>query len=362
MSAPLKLVRTLVALGVFCISLEFWARMDDYLSYGAPLSGAYNSEILYTRDSLGRLGKPNARYRKWRLNEIGFRGPSMKADRINILTFGASETFGLYEGEGREYPRGLERKLNERTGTQAFQVVNVALPGESAFTAALRAPRIVDIVRPRIALVYAAPADYIWLPYLSPSVAPATSTASPRFELRLTERVRTFAKSIIPQVVQNRLREREIQASESAATVVMDRLPEENVRRFHDDVTLLVTTLRARGVIPVVVTHANAFGPTLTDDDRRLLTSWRKFYPELKEEGFLDMERRMNDALRAIAAEQGISLIDVAREIPANRQNFADFVHFTDQGADIMADRLAIGLLPIAKRQLQGPSTRSSSE
>jgi lysophospholipase L1-like esterase len=361
MRSPVKFIRVLVALVVFGVSLELWARVDDYLSYGAPLWGPYNSEMLYTRDSLGRRGKPNARYRKWQLNELGFRGPALKPDRINILCFGASETFGLYESEGQEYPRLLERKLNERAGKDAFQVVNAAYPGESALTAAIRAPEIVASIHPRIAIVYPAPADYIWLPYLRPTRATSAAPAQPRFELRLGDRLRTFAKGLLPEAIQNRLRERETRLG-SADFKVMDRLPEENVQRFHDDVTLVVQTLRDRGVVPVVVTHANSFGPTLDEDDRRLLISWRKFYPMLKEEGFLDMERRMNEALRAVAKEQNILLIDVAAEIPPTRQNFGDFVHFTNQGADVMAEKLTEALLPLAQRELQGSSARSGSE
>lgn len=361
MRSPIGVVRLLVAFVLFCGTLELSARVDDYLSYHAPLWRPYNSEMLYTQDALGRRGKPSARYRKWQLNELGFRGPPMRQNRINILCFGASETFGLYESPGQEYPRLLEQKLNERTGTDTFQVVNAAYPGESAFTATVRVPEIVDSVHPRIALVYPTPADYIWLPYLHPQTSAPHEVPQARFELRLGERLRTFAKPLLPDVIQNWLREREIRNS-SAAFQVMDRLPEENVVRFHDDVTRLVQTLRGRGVLPVVVTHASAFGPVLTDDDRRLLISWRKFYPMLKEEGFVDMERRMNETLRAVAKEQSVPLIDAAVEVPATRQNFADFVHFTNQGSAVMADKLTEGLLPLVQRELQRSSIGSGAE
>ncbi len=353
-------VRISVAVVVFAVSLEFWARVDDYLTYDAPFWGRYNSQMLYIRDTLGQRGKPNARYRKWKLNELGFRGPAMRHDRINVLCFGASETFGLYESEGQEYPRLLERKLNERAGRDTFQVVNAAYPGESAFTAVVRVPELIDAIHPRIAIVYPTPADYIWLPYLHPAESPPQSAEAP-FDFRMGERLRTFAKGLLPEGIQSRLREQEIRRG-AAAFAVMDRLPDENVRQFHDDVAHLVQTLRDRGVLPVVVTHASAFGPTLSEDDRRLLISWRKFYPMLKEDGFLDMERRMNETLRAIATEQGVPLIDAAAQIPATRQNFADFVHFTNRGAEVMAEKLTRGLMPIVQAQLQPSSTPKGAE
>jgi lysophospholipase L1-like esterase len=101
-----------------------------------------------------------------------------------------------------------------------------------------------------------------------------------------------------------------------------------------------------------VVTHASAIGASETAADRDLLVSWRKFYPMLEEDGFPDMERRMNDALRRVAAEQHVTLIDAARAIPADRRYFADFVHFSNAGAALMARTLADGLEPLLRAQL----------
>jgi len=347
MIRPIRLGRALVAAILFAAGIEFWARVDDYVTYGAPILGVYNNDGLYVRDSLGRIGKPNARYRKWQLNSLGMRGPELKQGRTNILCFGASETFGLYESDGREYPRELERKLNGLAGREEFQVVNAAYPGESVYTANVRAPQLISEVHPRFALVYPTPADYIWLPYLDASMKPSPATPrGPRFELRVGERVKQLLKTVLPWAMQTRLREREIRAG-AAQFSVMDTLPAENVRRFHDDVTSLIVTLRANGVVPVVVTHASAFASPQAAADRTMLTAWRKFYPMLKEEGFVDMERRMNDALRQIAAEQHVPLIDVAPHIPPSQHLFADFVHFTNAGAEVMAQKLADGLIPL---------------
>jgi lysophospholipase L1-like esterase len=359
-----SVVRVVLALVVFCLGLELFARIDDRLTYGAPLTGRYDNEILYVRDSLGRRGKPFARFRKWSLNEAGFRGPALQTGRTTVVTFGASETFGLYESEGREYPRQLEAMLNERLGGDVVQVVNAAYPGQSAATATLRLPEIVGRLHPSIAVIYATPADYIWLPYLdrrTEIAAPAAEQQAPAspapddgppFEWRVLERLTTLAKSVVPRAIQTRLREREIEAAMANAPAVMKRLPEENVQRFHDDVAKLVEATRAAGAAPVVVTHASAIGPNATAADRDLLVSWRKFYPMLEEDGFPDMERRMNDALRRVAAEHHVTLIDAARAIPPDNRYFADFVHFSDAGATLMARTLADGLAPLLRARL----------
>jgi lysophospholipase L1-like esterase len=361
-----RIGRVVLSLLLFGATVEVLARLDDHLTYGAPMTGRYDNEIMYTRDALGRRGKPHARFRKWTLNEVGFRGPALQTGRISIVCFGASETFGLYESEGREYPRELERALNQRFGAPRFQVVNAAYPGQSAATATLRLPEIVGLIHPRVAVIYATPADYIWLPYLSNARTGGAAAVEeePGFEPRVTERVRTLLKSLLPAPVQTRLREREI-AQEASQFPVMDRLPEENVLRYRDDVARLVAAARERGVEPVIVTHANAVGQNPANVDRALLVSWRKFYPMLAEQGFVDMELRMNESLRSLAAEQNVRVIDAARIIPPDARYFADFVHFTDAGAELMAQTVASGLEPLLRSlpadSSATPPTTSSS-
>jgi lysophospholipase L1-like esterase len=339
-------MRAVSALLVFAAVLELCARVDDYVTYGAPVLGVYNSETMYERDAIGKRGKPHARFRKWQLNALGFRGPELDPKKTTIVCFGASETFGLYEREGFEYPRQLERELNERGGSTRFQVLNAAYPGESVHTALLRVPEIVAAARPAAAVVYGAPADYIWLPYLDAKAQPPGPIPQPWFEFRLQERVHNVLKATLPLRLQDSLRAREIRADTTSAHA-MDRLPEENIRRYHDDLRAMVAALRSLGVMPILVTHFHAFGDRLTERDRGLLTTWRKSYPMLKEEGFLDMERRMNAAMRQVADEQDVPLIDLSEQVPPGPRNFADFAHLTEAGASIVAEKLAEGMIPL---------------
>ena len=344
-----QIVRGLLALLIFGGSLELCARLDDRLAYGAPMWGVYNAETLYVRDAIGKRGMPHARFRKWGLNALGYRGPDLIAGRTTIVCFGASETFGQQEREGFEYPRQLERELNARAGGEFYQVLNAAYAGQTVRTAALRVREIARLAHPAAALIYGVPANYIWLPYLDAKPQPPGAIDAPRFELRIQERVRTLLKSLIPAPTQHWLRAMEI-AEDPMAAGAMDRLPEENIRRYRADLFRMVEALRQEGITPVLVTHVDAFGETISASDRALLTSWRKFYPMLKEEGFLDMERRANDAVRALGAEAGVPVIDLAAAVPAVPANFTDFAHFSEAGAAIVARALADGLFPIVKR------------
>ena len=341
MKRAASILRILIGLAIFALVGEMCARFDDFIAYGAPLWGSYNTERLYERDQIGQRGRPGARYKKWQLNSLGYRGPEPRSGTIRIVCFGSSETFGLYEADDEEFPRQLERDLNARLGKDNFQVVNVAYPGETVATSILRVPEIVESIHPRFAFIYASPANYIWLPWIRPPMSSGSpEKRSEMFDFRVADRTRTALKSILPERVQTWLRQRDINSS-AANYHVMDRVPEENVLRYRSDLGALASALRSRGVEPVLVTHANPFGEHPAKPDYQLLTSWRKFYPMLDNDGFIDMERRMNDAMRSLGASEHIQLVDAAREIPPSRDNFADFCHFTTLGAGLMAWHLA---------------------
>jgi len=80
----------------------------------------------------------------------------------------------------------------------------------------------------------------------------------------------------------------------------------------------------------------------------------------LKEDGFLDMEWRMNDAIRRLAAEQHLALIDAARAISPGKQDFADFSHFTTDGAHSMAIYLANELEPVLRHYVIEATTMAA--
>lgn len=339
--------RALLCCIIVIVTLEACARIDDYIIFGAPIFSPYNSETLYQQDSIGKHGKPNARYKKWKLNSLGFRGPEPAPNKTTVVCFGSSETFGLYEAPGEEYPRQLEQEINAQFGNGDFQVVNVAYPGETIPTATRRIPEIVDAMHPKFAFIYPSPATYIWLPWLEqsrkPSKLPPGPLPQPRFEWRIAENLRVILKQLVPEALQARMRAREIRKAANEFPT-MQRLPDENIAMFRQDLGDFVKQLRAYGIEPILVTHATYFGNTVSDHDRQMLLAWRKFYPMLKEEGFLDMEARANAAMKQVAAEQNITLVDAASAMPPGNEYFADFVHFTDKGSHTMAVRLAGGL------------------
>src|SRR4051812_32633747 len=94
---------------VMLASAEVGARVDDWIRLGIPFTHTpdYDHDLKY-QDWFGVRGKPLGRYRRWKLDNYGFRGPDIaklpSPGCRRILILGASETFGLYESDNREYP------------------------------------------------------------------------------------------------------------------------------------------------------------------------------------------------------------------------------------------------------------------
>ena len=130
----LRAVRTFCVLGgLFLLVAEGVARLDDWLQYDVPLNANPDRERdLTIVDDHGIHGRPHGRYRKWELNSFGFRGPEITEQPSNgttrVMIIGASETFGLYESPGKEYPRQLAEIL-KASGQGCFEIVNAAMAG-----------------------------------------------------------------------------------------------------------------------------------------------------------------------------------------------------------------------------------------
>jgi hypothetical protein len=319
---------------------ELSARVEDWLVAGIPPWRPYAVNALFRPSEVGREGVPHARFGKWRMNRLGFRGDEPMEGRVGVLAFGASETFGLYESPGHEYPRLLQGELDARVpGT--YGVHNVALPGMRIGRIAYL-ERALDRTGPRYAVIYPTPAGYIGAerPYCREPVFPARATLGLADHLRLTGRMGALFDRAMPEVAVDAMRRVDLWLL-TRGIAVAPRVPGATVEAFAVDLECALDAIVARGAVPVLVTHATRFGDVLRPEERPTMTAWRRFYPDLAEEGFLDLERRANAVVREAARRRGAPLFDAAAEIAPGRGNFADFAHFTDQGASAVARGIA---------------------
>jgi len=344
-------VAFLIALGAIAFaSGELAARVDDRIRLGVPIfhTPDYETDLTLT-DSMGRRGKPNGRFKRWRLNSFGFRSPEVtvtpRSGCTRIMVLGASESFGLYESDGREFPAQLQDSL---AGRGCYEVVNAALAGLGirGITALWNA--WASRFRPGVVLIYPTPMFYLsdrepQYPAMHGVVQPPP--APPWWTSRLVDRARDVFE--YPDFIQER--------RVMHAVVAIDRshpadwfwpdIPERRVQLFAQDLDSLVTTIQASGSEPVLITHAIRFGPEPGIRDSAMLRAWHAGTPRAKPNTLLAFENAAARTVRELGARRHLLVVDAAARMNGHGSWFADGAHFTDAGASVMARLIADALL-----------------
>lgn len=328
-------LRLLVCCVLFFSMWEVCARVDDYLEEGAPILGNYGISAMLTHDDVGVVGIPNGQYGKWKMNALGYRGPNIHSNTLKIICVGASETFGMFESLGNEYPRQLERTINARHPDEHVEVVNVAYAGQSLYAFSHRVDKIVDTISPNIAILYPSFLVYFDSALLRKPDSWDWVQTPQGFHSRIVGKLLPLIDKMPKWAEDMRYRFHIWRAVRSPADV-KDAIPEANVDQFRADLDATLDALQRRHVCPVLITHATFFGRTVEPDERFMLTAWRRFTPNLADDGFLDAERRFNAVVRQEAQQRQLPLVEAA-DVLSGPENFADWVHFTNLGANKMA-------------------------
>jgi len=354
---------------LMALMLELTCRIEDWVMYRMPLLSRFSSlDQLVVRDAAGMHGRPNAQYEKWVMNAFGMRGSAVEITPApgthRIITVGASETFGLYESAGREYPRQLEDSLNAMLargqckappGTR-FEVLNGAFAGMGLPTVEQDIRNRLARLRPAFIVIYPSPASSL------DDVAPHAAAPDSRYRAtepplsralypRVLARMREQVKQVIPDFLKSRLRV--LQARSAAAGHPpgwrFETVPADRLAQYESDLRAVVGTVHAIGARPVLATHGNKFMGR-TSIDRNMFMSWEKFYPRATSTTLVDMDSVAREVTRRVGADSGVVVVDAAKALAAAPATaFADFVHFTDLGAGLVAGSLTAGILSNAR-------------
>ena len=347
----------------FAIVLEITCRIEDRIANGIPLlSRVIEPAHLILLDTGGARGRPNARFGTWRMNSMGFRGPefvfSRRPGSLRVVVEGASETFGLYEAPGQEFPRQLEDSLRQRTAAlcgarsaDAIEVINGALPGMALPSMVRHVASVVAPLQPDVIVLYPSPGFYLGVQPPRATMRPAASDSSlpaaNALRLRVADRLRAQVKSLTPGIVLTSLRRRSIEKEERQhpSGWKIRSVPEERVALFERDLRNAVGVMRQTGARVILLGHVNQ---TMFPDfnDTALLVAWEKQFPNTTGETLADFHRRAREISLRVARDSSVDLVDPTKALEGRwRQAFADFVHFTDLGAATIAGQLVSHLI-----------------
>jgi hypothetical protein len=362
---------------LFAFSVEAACRVEDWVQFRTPILARERSQLdLLVRDATGMHGRAGGRFQKWSLNAFGMRGPDVTRTKpqgiVRIVTAGASETFGLYESPGHEYPRQLEDSLNgqfAKCGQIGAQVLNAAMPGMSLPTIDQDVRLRVRALKPDFVVLYATPAAY--LEDAVPSAARPDSVAGHPAPLpmvnaffpRVAERVRVQLKSLIPTIVQDEIRRRQIRTTllQHQPNWRFEAVPAERVAAFQSDLRSAIGAIRAIGATPILVTHANRFAGSSVRDVATL-RMWEKFYPRASGQTIVAFDSAARFATIAVARDSQATVVDLPPILARSGKSvFADYAHFTDAGAALVAGSVTRSIVDAERLHLQAACASGGS-
>ncbi|HEY0930674.1 MAG TPA: hypothetical protein VGE27_12205 [Gemmatimonas sp.] len=332
-----RLAIWLSALTAMAVALEVTVRLDDWAQFGVPLMApAIDLEELSVRDSLGMHARAGTQFRQFHINALGFRGPEV-TDRTDstvlIMTAGASETFGLYESQGREWPRQLEDSLNA-CGARAV-VLNAAFAGMALPTVQQDFVRRLASSKPRFVVYYPTPMQYMSGDPTAAEPATAAPVPLPMWRSRALPRFRDAFKRATPTPVLDLARRVTTHRTRTARGIsVRDAVDASRLDAFERDLRGLIGTYRRGGATPVLLTHRNRFADTTGADAQLYLRAWERFYPEFTGAAIVRFDAQAALRVARVGSDSGVLVVDPLPALrAAGTKAFSDFAHFTDVGA-----------------------------
>lgn len=126
------------------------------------------------------------------------------------------------------------------------------------------------------------------------------------------------------------------------------------LKGYEERLLKLVQVSRNAGIEPVFVTQPLLVGFGTDDVTGVDLARIHAYGPRQTGKMYWDTVEAYNDVTRKIARENGITIVDLARSMPKSSRYFYDFIHYTPQGAQVIADILADSLCPMLQSKFPG--------
>lgn len=315
------------------IILEVAARVDNYIEFNANVLSPYTRELTILQvDEFGETGKPNTRFKKWRINNVGFRGNDINlrlpAPAFRVMALGASETFGIYEDEGFEWPAQLLKRLQNRV--TGFDLINASFGGTGYVFAKLvkRFERtLLSKFKPNVLLIYSTPMSYLYKLKESNTVYTPTLVD----HIRLHSKIRDVYRKFVPQSVID-FKDRALLLLKKEATVPVEmRSLEEAKRLLQEDITKLAHICKKNNVLLVLSSHVQR-------EDPFAMLLHHFWSPNLSDADIVKYHAELNSVVRVSAQKHGVLFIDMNNRLKGIDSNFADPFHLTNEGARIVAD------------------------
>lgn len=293
-------------------------------------------------------------------NSLGFRGEEPPKDlsrRLSILAVGGSTTEQFYISDGHTWVDRAGEKLKKEF--PSLWINNAGLDGHSTFGHAILLEKYIASLHPNIVLFLIGVND-IGRADLNRGVDDGVMDSVYRGTVDFLVKKSAVANTIL--TIARTLRARDAGVAHSfidlATLPVLDlprafiseklRAEKEYIPGYRDRVAHLILISQKNGIQPILITQpmlwGNAVDPTTHVDVGRARISAER-------NGFLQAEllALYNEETRRIGKEKNILVIDLAEFMPHDSRYYYDGIHFSNEGAEKVADIVAEKLISYLK-------------
>jgi lysophospholipase L1-like esterase len=127
------------------------------------------------------------------------------------------------------------------------------------------------------------------------------------------------------------------------------------LEEFRMNLQTFINICRARNLTPVLMTQASRLKtppePLISSLMKKIEEKHGTTYQEYK-----DIFDLFNQTIREVGAQSQVSVIDLAKQLPPEREYLHDVVHLNNRGCQYTAGIIAEGLTPLLKSRLLSPN------
>ena len=335
---------------------------------GGRISLPMNCRTVFSNHSFSKIDPEVIQTR----NSLGFRGKDPPADfteHLTVITVGGSTTECFYLSDDRTWPARLEVMLAENI--PRVWINNAGLDGHSTHGHLHLLDQYITSLRPQIVLFLIGLNDIgNQGPLAFDKQLERTSEQGRNIVeksyffvlqnsavLSLLDNFRRYRKAARAGLVHRNVSHHQLildasntpEMSDDEWSQLRDQHRTEYLPRYEQRVRQLVETCRSHNITAVLVTQPALYGPALDDvtqvDLGRVNVNGMSGHTRWK---LLEL---YNDVTRKVASEQELLLIDLAVKMPKSSRYYYDYHHFTNDGADVVADLIHAELAAFLKRQ-----------
>jgi lysophospholipase L1-like esterase len=314
-----------------------------------------NKEYIFKNNEIEKLDKIIIHKK----NSLGFRGeepPKDFKDYLTIITIGGSTTECFYLSEGKTWTDILGEKL--RKIFKNVWINNAGFDGQSTFGHIVLMEDYVIKLRPKVVLFLIGyndvqgeePNKYDRLILkeelnLNSLKSFFKSAANYSETLALMLNIYRYTKALKKGIMHKGINLKQVETMEITKEFkINDYTTETHLKAYEARVQRLVKISRQSGIEPILITQPALHGYGI--DDLTGVDLGKIKVGGLSGSFAWKLLEAINDITRKVGQQEGVLVIDLARKMPKDSRYYYDLLHFTNEGAEKVAEIIYNDLYP----------------